>query len=267
MLRTFANLCAAFLLAGLAQPAAHAATTFYGCVNNSTGAITIVSASTTCKTGTHKIQWNQTGPTGPTGPKGATGPAGPTGPQGPKGATGATGPAGPQGPKGATGATGAAGPTGPTGPQGPPGISVGNFTTGGRVSPLASGVPGTVVAQTNPVSTTGVYYIDATALLNVASGDGVYCYLTTVNNAFFDGTQGGTNIAGFGQAAISDSWFIGVGDSIQLLCESATNNASSGVFSSSLSAILISSSFDAVKKSKAQHSQAQSQNSTGAPLN
>ena len=81
--------------------------TYYACVNNSTGAITIVSATKTCATGFHKIQWNQQGP------------AGPAGPTGPKGATG------PAGPKGATGATGA---QGPAGPQGPPGLAVGYVT-------------------------------------------------------------------------------------------------------------------------------------------
>ena len=76
--------CAAVLgLGALTQ--ANAAVIYYGCVNNTTGGIAIVSASTTCKTGFHKIQWDQTGPQGPAGPKGATGATGPTGPQGPAG--------------------------------------------------------------------------------------------------------------------------------------------------------------------------------------
>ena len=50
--------------------------TYYACVNNTTGAITIVSKSTVCKTGYHKIQWNQQGPAGPAGPQGPQGPAG-----------------------------------------------------------------------------------------------------------------------------------------------------------------------------------------------
>jgi hypothetical protein len=92
--------------------AAKAATvTYYACVNNSTGAITIVNSTTTCASGSHNIKWNQEGPAGPTGPKGATGAQGPAGP---KGATGTEGPAGL---KGATGATGAQGPAGPAGPS------------------------------------------------------------------------------------------------------------------------------------------------------
>ena len=44
---------------------------FHACVTNTTGAIRIVSASTTCAAGQHKIFWNQTGPMGPPGPPGA----------------------------------------------------------------------------------------------------------------------------------------------------------------------------------------------------
>jgi len=50
--------------------------TYYACVTNSTGAIKIVSATTTCPTGTHKIHWNQQGPQGPQGPQGIQGPPG-----------------------------------------------------------------------------------------------------------------------------------------------------------------------------------------------
>src|ERR1700722_12873591 len=138
-------LCLAMFLSSIvAQPAA-AQSVIFACVNNTTGAVQIVGSTTTCATGSHKIQWNQTGPAGPTGPKGATGATGPagakgstgamgtagakgaTGAIGPKGAMGDAGPIGPkgvEGPAGATGpkgATGPAGPTGPQGPQGPPG--------------------------------------------------------------------------------------------------------------------------------------------------
>jgi len=43
---------------------------FHACVTNKMGAIRIVSASTHCATGQHKIFWNQTGPRGPKGPPG-----------------------------------------------------------------------------------------------------------------------------------------------------------------------------------------------------
>jgi hypothetical protein len=47
---------------------------FHACVTNRTGAIRIVSASTRCAAGQHKIFWNQAGPRGPRGPKGPPGP-------------------------------------------------------------------------------------------------------------------------------------------------------------------------------------------------
>jgi len=83
------NLAATALLFLLSVLTANAATvTYYGCVTNSTGAIRIVSSTTTCKTTEHKIQWNDPGPTGPKGATGAAGPKGATGPQGPQGTPG-----------------------------------------------------------------------------------------------------------------------------------------------------------------------------------
>jgi len=217
MFRISVCVCAFALLACCVLPLAAQpmATTFYGCVNNATGGIRIVTASTTCKSTEHKIQWNQVGPQGPQGP---------------------------QGPKGAQGAQG---------PQGPAGISVGNSALGssGALNPF----PGSVVAQTNSVPATGVYYIAASALLDVASGDGVYCYTTTGSNGggVFD-MQAGSNVAGFVSTAPSDAIFIGQGDVFQLWCYTATNNPSSFVYDAALTSTLINSSF-APKKQR--HSQ------------
>jgi hypothetical protein len=136
---------AMFLSSIVAQPVA-AQSVIYACVNNTTGAVQIVGSTTTCATGSHKIQWNQTGPTGPAGPKGATGA---TGPAGAKGATGAIGPkgamgdVGPIGPKGVEGPAGATGPAGPTGPQGPQGI------------PGKGTVPANLTALSGKLSTNG----------------------------------------------------------------------------------------------------------------
>jgi hypothetical protein len=57
----------------------------YACVNNSTGAIRIVSATSTCKSRESPLSWNVQGPIGPQGLQGV---------KGDKGDTGATGPAG-----------------------------------------------------------------------------------------------------------------------------------------------------------------------------
>jgi hypothetical protein len=79
----------AVALLGAAIPAMAAAgtttVTYYACVTNKTGALKIVSKSTVCARGTHKISWNNTGPHGP---KGATGSQGATGRQGPGGPPG-----------------------------------------------------------------------------------------------------------------------------------------------------------------------------------
>jgi hypothetical protein len=207
------------LLLSLGAPAqATAATvTYYGCVNNTTGDIIIVSAATTCQSGFHKIQWNETGPPGPDGPKGATGPAGPQGPQGPQG------------------------PAGPTGPQGPPGISEGAaaFLTS-RTSGKTSLGSQTVVLQTAPVAA-GAYFISASALLFIDSADlGAYCYASTANTGVNDGIIGGSTVSGnFQQASITDGFSVSSGDAFQLVCYSNTNDPNTWVYSAALTATLI----------------------------
>jgi hypothetical protein len=85
MFRTRVCLCAFFLLACCVLPLAAqqaTATNYYACVNNSTGALRIVSKSTAGKSTEHKIDWNQAGPQGPPGPQGPQGAQGPQGPPG-----------------------------------------------------------------------------------------------------------------------------------------------------------------------------------------
>ena len=149
--------------------AATTAGLIYACVNNSSGSIHIVSATTTCTNNESALVWNTEGPTGP---QGATGPAGPTGSQG------ATGPAG-------VGTTGA---TGPSGPQGLPGEGSNAFTTfrvngDGRGAPIA--VPRSAFVAIGTVSVPAGSYVVvahiwfqnndseagiAQCLLNVGSG-------------------------------------------------------------------------------------------------
>ena len=103
-----------FAIAGVTSANAQGNTVF-ACVNNSSGAVKLVSAGTVCPSGSTLVSWNivgATGPTGATGQTGAQGPTGATGQTGAQGPTGATGPTGAQGPTGATGPTGAQGPTG-----------------------------------------------------------------------------------------------------------------------------------------------------------
>jgi hypothetical protein len=216
-----------------ASVTAPAIATFYGCVNNATGAIRIVSKTTVCKSTEHKIQWNQLGPQGPQGPKGAQGPTGPQGAQGPTG------------------------PQGPAGPQGPPGVSVGLSATlpAGTYPPLPV-FPGVLVGQTNSVPTSGMYYINAAALLEVASADpeGAFCY-DTVASSGTPSLYGGSGDAAdrLQQASIADALFINAGDAAQLWCYSALG-AGSYDFNSGITATLINSASD---RAKAGHSHSQ----------
>ena len=89
---------AAVLAASATAWAAPVTTTISACVNDTTGAVRIVSSTSLCIAGQETgLSWALTGPVG------ATGPQGPAGPQGPTGATGPEGPAGPQGPAGTGG--------------------------------------------------------------------------------------------------------------------------------------------------------------------
>jgi hypothetical protein len=123
-----------------------------------------------------------------------------------------------------------------------------------------AGFPGTVVAQTNAVPASGVYYIDASALLNMASGEGVYCYTSTGANGggVFD-MQAGANIPGFLSTAPSDAIFINQGDVFQFWCYDS-GGSSSQVYDAAITATLINSSF-APKKPR--HSLVPSTDPTG----
>jgi Collagen triple helix repeat (20 copies) len=255
-------------------------TIYYGCVDNTTGAIRIVAKNGVCNGTEHKIHWNQVGPLGPQGPQGATGPQGPVGPAGPKGATGAQGPpgatgaqgppgaAGPQGPKGATGAQGpqgpqgpagpqgpqgTSGPQGPQGPQGPAGISVGNVGNNPNSTSLAVE---SVVAQSDTIQVSGLYFINAAALLVIDSGDAAFCYVTFGSNGFNpDGIYGGSSAGGYQQASVVDYWYVSAGDAVQLVCFDDAGDPNTYSYSASVNAVLIESAYDRSFNDSKQHSQ------------
>jgi hypothetical protein len=116
--------------------------------------------------------------------------------------------------------------------------------------------PGVLVGQTNPVSTSGVYYINAAALLEVASADpeGAFCY-DTVASSGTPSLYGGSGDAAdrLQQASIADALFINAGDAAQLWCYSALG-AGSYDFNSGITATLINSASD---RAKAGHSHSQ----------
>lgn len=187
--------------------------TYYACVNNQTGAIIIVSSSTNCQTGYHKIHWNQQGPQGAQGPQGPTGPAGPQGPQGVQGAQG---------------------------PQGPAGVSVGLSTFSSDVHLV--GYPGTEIAYTPAIQTSGTYYVDATALLVIDANDsGAFCYVVSAENSFTYGVFGGSTSTGWQQASMSEGRLVNAGDAIELWCYSNGNDSNTYVYDGELNAVLINS--------------------------
>ncbi len=211
------------------------ATVLFGCVNNSTGDIRIVQSFTPCKSTEHKIHWNQVGPQGPKGPQG------PQGPQGLKGAQGQQGPQGPQGQQG------------PQGPQGPAGISAGYsaFITPGSDVPLNTGGR-QIILQTNPVATSGTYFISAAVLPFVEAGDSdVFCFDTLASTGTPSQWGGSFQSGNYAQASMTDVLFISAGDAVQVGCESG--GTSSFVFNAAVTATLINSSNKA-KNAKVLHS-------------
>jgi hypothetical protein len=178
-------------------------TTYYGCVNNSTGAIRIVSKSTTCKSTEHRINWNQAGPQGPPGPKG---------------------------PKGAAG------------PKGPPGMSLGySALIPIGVNPPLSGDEPILIMQTNSISTSGTYFISASVFPYVAAGDQfVFCFDTLASNDTPSQYGGSDQSGNYAQVSITDVLFINSGDSVQVWCETEGFNGTY-VFSAGLTATLINS--------------------------
>jgi hypothetical protein len=215
MFRTSVCICVLFLLACCvlpiaAQQAQPQVTTYYACINNSTGAIRIVSKSTVCKSTEHKINWNQVGPQGPQGP---------------------------HGPKGAQG---------PQGPQGPPGMSVGysaQCDAGCGIGLI--GYPGEVILETAAVGA-GTYYVSSSTLLDVAGGDEGFCYVTTADTGAIH-TEGGSGLGGaYQQASTTDVFSVSAGDAFEVLCYDSIN--ASSVYSAAITATLINSAFDAKPK-------------------
>jgi len=112
-----------------------------------------------------------------------------------------------------------------------------------------------VVAQTNPIQVSGVYYINATALLDVDTGDAGFCFVTVASNGGSDnlyGGGGGVNSPTALQASIADAWTVSAGDAVQMVCFSGFGDSNTTVQNASLTAILINSGFDA-KKLKHSH--------------
>ena len=234
MFRTSARACSFFLVVSCAffvavqLPATAATVTYYACINNSTGAIRIVNKTTVCKTGEHKIQWNQTGPQGVPGPQGIQGPQGLRGPQGLKGAQGATGA------------------TGPQGPQGPAGLASGSFELlGAGTFPTLVSTP-TVFLISNEAETASWYFVSASVLLYVDVNDGGgFCYDAPHSSGVVSQYGGSSETGGYQQVSITDAIFLNPGDYVQVLCYSENGDGGSFLYNGALTAIQIDSFFAA----------------------
>jgi len=170
---------------------ATATTTVYACVNKTSGAVRIVTATTICKSTENPLQWNVQGPVGPAGPQGIQGVPGATGPTGPQGIQGSTGPAGApgaQGSQGDPGTVGAAGPQGLTGPAGPRGDA-------GPAGP--AGPPGATATVQRFVATQGGSYFTPPTLDQWVDVPGVVITQTFVSPGSWKVTYtGGLDMSG-----------------------------------------------------------------------
>jgi len=120
---------------------------------------------------------------------------------------------------------------------------------------ITLGLP-TVVLQTGGVSTSGTYYLSATALLVIDGSDAsAYCFVTPTSEvASPDGQYGGSSVVGqVQQATLIDSFLVSAGDSFELVCHSNGNDANTYVNSAALTAILIGTSNGAVEANTKPH--------------
>jgi hypothetical protein len=210
-----------FLVAGVvflitAQlPASASTVTYYACISNSSGAIRIVTKSTTCKSSEHKIQWDQTGPEGPKGPQGTQGAKGPTGPQGPQG------------------------------PEGPAGLASGSFELlGNSLFPTLVSSP-VVYLISNEAQTASWYFVSASLMLYVDANDGgAFCY-DSIHSTGTASQYGGTSLTGgYQQVSITDAVFLNQGDYVEVSCYSDGGDGGSFLYNGALTAVQIGSFFE-----------------------
>lgn len=148
----------------IALTSVDSSTTYYACVQLSTGGVRMVPTGNSCKSNEYPITWNQVGPQGAVGPAGPVGPQGEVGPAGPVGPVGAQGEIGPMGPAGPVGAQGEVGPTGPAGPDGPQGVA-GPTGPQGPAGPAGpAGVSGVELVNTQQIKSMFDDQFDLTAV-------------------------------------------------------------------------------------------------------
>jgi hypothetical protein len=197
-----------------AQPMA---VTYYACINNSTGEIYLVGKTTSCKTGEHKISWNEVGQRGPQGPPGQQG---------------------------------------PPGPQGPPGMSFGNFANNPTQTVLTTNPTVVAFTNPIPVDGTYYINATALLLIDTDDSALCYVTLksdSTNDGLQGGGSNASAVYAGYAQASIADSRFVFADDSVQLVCSNFRGGANTVAANASITATLIDSSFASKKQKHSQH--------------
>lgn len=215
----------------------------HGCYKTNKGTLRVIDTDKgqTCSKSETPLSWNQTGP------RGAQGPAGPAGPQGPQGATGAQGPAGPAGPDGPEGATGPQGPQGPQGtqgtqgtqgPQGPAGLSTGTSGSSTTAVPLSTAMTFETVLHGAAAPTSGTYYVNASVMLVVSSGDYVACIISGTN--IFSTTGPAPNEM-YVTLPLTGSVSLNAGAVPTVQCEGYNGDAATEFYDGAITSVLIDS--------------------------
>jgi hypothetical protein len=123
-------------------------------------------------------------------------------------------------------------------------VSVGYYAVGKSIE--LTSYPGALIAETAAVQA-GTYFVSASTLLLLASGDDGFCYITSVNNAGTTNNYGGFGTGGtYVQASNTDVFTVTDGDAFELFCYNG--GFSSEVFNATLTATLINSATTAAVK-------------------
>jgi hypothetical protein len=163
-------------------------------------------------------------------------PAGLAGPAGPKGDTGATGA------QGAAGAAGATGPQGAAGPQGPAGLGTGVTAASGTHVPINGGSGDAITVMRGPaVTTSGVYYLNASLTIELGPGDIVACEF--INQVAATTQQIGPVAANtFESMSLTGAVNLNAGEAPAVICVDSNSSTVTQFGEGDLNGILISSS-------------------------
>lgn len=144
---------------------------------------------------------------------------------------------------------------GPPGPQGPAGVSQGISTSSSTNVPLDQGNTLEPVMTITPVPTSGTYYLNASIMLVVGSGDAVAC-IWGINGgeAGTFATVGVVPNLSYQTVALTGSLYLAAGTDLQVLCAGYNSVAQTSFYDGAITGVLINSpSGDARPATPARH--------------